>query len=971
MAERNAADRDFNHKTLCICSRFKDQLEKMQTRNPGLLKKVMQKLERLSTMESSALFAYLRSQDSKKFHNYTAVSSADLSRRIFKFRLDSGERILFTFGSCVNYLSSEYADRIILLAIASHDKQSSQSGFESDLDRVETLTDLTSGEDVAGAQDLTDFDVDPVKLTKNFAVPDYRLESADEFFVADVDHYPEDNLELLDVILSKEQGELITEFTQRSCPMIITGGAGTGKTILLSHIFHNFVTVNPGENVRSIYFTNSRFLLDNVRAKVKFINGVYGIDDITQRPNVMFTDISTFLKDILRSRISRDISLISYDDFYRFCRDGDHLNQFFRDHNVKLKDVPSPYQMWTEIRGCIKGGLSSEWLRTEPVSQEAVEHDREFRKGFEQLLRHGLLMAAERGSTAYIFPDEPPQSFLQLRNSSGGEERQELDDLLRLYRDLKKKFRRKWEMNVAVMPMRDLEEYIHVTGELSDISDNHLKRVCWEFCRDYDRTFRDDPDPDRLRIDDNDLARMVLARPEFAQSLEGTYDLVVIDEVQDYTDLQVYLISRLAKKLLIIAGDQHQIINPSFFHPDKLKFLPKIAENTPADFNEVQTLGINFRSTSVVIHLLNSLISFRQQKIGNMERRSENPEVILESKGERMGKFRNINAVDLQDRKAVDHLFRTFQGHNAEFSYVAVLVPDEETKQLLISRWGFLRTMLFTLSEIKGLEYQFVICCNMFTSSFEIWRKILSSTGKTKETRYRFIFNQLYVAVSRAVKSIAFVEDFAVLNPRRDHGKIGDIFYRILGCVVDFPDETMDWKELISQFRISSNIATVIKNIEHLIYINKYDTAIMQYQELAAAEGISRSVRREIGKCIDNCKRRFVSYLIEDRVEIRQGLLYAFILGYEDLIQRYQDRLQKTDPLYRLICIRQDSDYLSPEHGFAWSGTLFSDLYAACYGSFDGGVFVTEADRREFLSSFRRVLAARFEKTQLEKRKKG
>ncbi|MBQ8706899.1 MAG: UvrD-helicase domain-containing protein [Succinivibrionaceae bacterium] len=943
MAER------FNEQNLCMLTKFKEQLEKLETKNSVLFRKVIQKISRLKEMDASSLFSYLSNHNSKKFYNYEGAVSSDLGRHIFKFRLDSGERLLYTYGKYVSYLRSEFADTIILLAIASHDTQSTQSGMESG-QSVHSVDEITES-------DMQDFEIDPETLVLNFSQTEYKLETADEFFIVDVDNVPEENLELLDVILSREQNALIEKFSRKKEPMIITGGAGTGKTLLLSHIFHNFVTVNSG--CRSIYFTNSRLLLDNVMSKVRYIHSMYGNDDITAIQNVSFTDISTYLKNFLRQRIGRDISIIGFEDFYRFCMKDGKREKFFTDRNVKARDIPSVYQLWTEIRGCIKGGLSSDWLRTAPINPESVERNKLFKSNLKDLLEHSLVI--DNGDGYYLFADEVPQSFKNLRNRCWGDEtrREFLDRLLDTYQTLKKTFVRNWQDNVAREPMRDIDEYYNVMGELSDISDRHLKKVCHEFCMEYDRYFRSISDESRLCIDDNELARMVMEQPEFMRNLAGSYDMVVIDEVQDYTDVQVYLISLLARKLLIIAGDQHQIINPSFFHPDKLKFLPKVVENTQSAGGEIETLGINFRSTSVVIRLLNSLISFRQKKIGNMEKRTENPEVILESKENLTHKFRNeIRVVNFDDDDTVNGLFSIFKGNSASFSFVAVLVPDEETKSLYVKRWNFLRTMIFTLSEIKGLEYQFVICCNMFSSSFDVWSRLLSAQGKIRETKYRFIFNQLYVAVSRAVKSITFVESFSRMSPRSSQDRVRQVFMEILGCNIELPHAGVDWQEYITQFKINSSFSSTIKNIENLVYINKYDTAIEQYLELRKMDGVSESSVREIDRLIRGCKEKYVDYLIEDRVELEKGLSFALLLGYDEVVKKNMDRLPQDSPLYRLVRVYTDPGYLARANGFAFRDDLISRLYQECYGDFEGGVFVTDEDVSGFLTRFRMSLSS-------------
>ena len=57
----------FNKQNLCMLTKFKEQLEKMETKNSVLFRKIVQKISQLKEMEASSLFAYLNSQNSKKF----------------------------------------------------------------------------------------------------------------------------------------------------------------------------------------------------------------------------------------------------------------------------------------------------------------------------------------------------------------------------------------------------------------------------------------------------------------------------------------------------------------------------------------------------------------------------------------------------------------------------------------------------------------------------------------------------------------------------------------------------------------------------------------------------------------------------------------------------------------------------------------------------------------------------------------
>jgi hypothetical protein len=75
-------------------------------------------------------------------------------------------------------------------------------------------------------------------------------------------------------------------------------------------------------------------------------------------------------------------------------------------------------------------------------------------------------------------------------------------------------------------------------------------------------------------MSENDLVRFMFQRP-WAEMPQ--YDFLVVDEVQDYTELQIFLLRNMCKAQdrLIFAGDGNQIINPTLFRESRLQMLFK------------------------------------------------------------------------------------------------------------------------------------------------------------------------------------------------------------------------------------------------------------------------------------------------------------------------------------------------------------------------------------------------------------
>jgi superfamily I DNA/RNA helicase len=92
---------------------------------------------------------------------------------------------------------------------------------------------------------------------------------------------------------------------------------------------------------------------------------------------------------------------------------------------------------------------------------------------------------------------------------------------------------------------------------------------------------------------------------------EATYDFVVIDEVQDLTNVQLALVLACLKKpgQFLLCGDSNQIVHPNFFSWAAVRTL--FWQGLAGKHAETQTLSVlqaNFRNTQAVTALANNLL---------------------------------------------------------------------------------------------------------------------------------------------------------------------------------------------------------------------------------------------------------------------------------------------------------------------------------------------------------------------------
>jgi AAA domain len=244
------------------------------------------------------------------------------------------------------------------------------------------------------------------------------------------------------------------------------------------------------------------------------------------------------------------------------------------------------------------------------------------------------------------------------------------------------------------------------------------------------------------------------------------YDFVVIDEVQDLTNVQLALVLACLKKpgAFLLCGDSNQIVHPNFFSWAAVRSL--FWHGLAGEAAQHQTLSVlqaNFRNTRAVTELANNLLKIKQARFGSIDRESN---FLVQSASSCDGQVRLLPAkaaalreLDVQTRASVHH---------------AVVVLRDEDKGA--AREHFRTPLVFSVHEAKGMEYPHVILyalvthqraayaevCNGVTPADltveELSYKRARDKGDKSLELYKFYVNALYVAMTRAVESLTLVE---------------------------------------------------------------------------------------------------------------------------------------------------------------------------------------------------------------------
>ena len=217
-----------------------------------------------------------------------------------------------------------------------------------------------------------------------------------------------------------------------------------------------------------------------------------------------------------------------------------------------------------------------------------------------------------------------------------------------------------------------------------------------------------------------------------------TYDYVVIDEVQDLTERQFAFVYNLLKdkRHLFITGDPNQTISPTRFDIGKIRQLPYLHGIATA---KVERLLGNYRNSQAVTELINALNEIRDNRLVKQKIELVQKEV---SKGVSTGKTYLFEG-------GIGQLDQVLIGANT-----VIITVQNQVKHIC----DLLKTQLvFSVDEIKGLEFDNVILIDLLSDNKSIIDSIFAPT-KNKDQSLHYYFNMFYVGVSRACKNLVIYE---------------------------------------------------------------------------------------------------------------------------------------------------------------------------------------------------------------------
>lgn len=293
-------------------------------------------------------------------------------------------------------------------------------------------------------------------------------------------------------------------------------------------------------------------------------------------------------------------------------------------------------------------------------------------------------------------------------------------------------------------------------------------------------------------FDNNDISRILMQNLSKIQK----YSLSIVDEVQDFTEVNLSLLKAISIKMFCV-GDALQMINPSYF---SFAFLKRLMYDE--DITNVTELESNYRNNKKIVEILESLGSLNIREFGTHS-------FVL--KNHSVDETTSTNAIYVTDKKFIEKL------RSEKFENFTILANDYVSKQSL--KQMFPKQEILTISEIKGLERDTVLLFDVLSGNRDKWERLKMSKLNHKvadeNSVYRYYFNLFYVGVSRAKHNIFIYES--------DHIDLFDEFFKQNFENLGFEAAYKKFTDIIGKIDIDDD--EILSRINEFIKLGQYDNA--------------------------------------------------------------------------------------------------------------------------------------------------
>ena len=633
---------------------------------------------------------------------------------IYKFRVNNGDRILFAYDQEIGGLRRGLAETgIVLLEYCPHDRQVSRGR------RIRAEQAAASADPFALASYTEADETEDFKERQSYWESCSSIFDAASLYLADEERLCkiiENEEPLWQLYLSEEQYACVRNSAR---VQLVQGGAGTGKSTVG---LHKLMALSEQQTkLRLGYITYA----EKLRKDTEKLFGEYQKTASSQ--NLSTVSFYSFDKLCLKLLgLETETPVVKARRFVRAFREGEFRSYERSSRGVQALDA---LEVWQELRGQIKGGMGQCWLR-----RYLVRPGRGLGESTLQWME-SQKFAKKNAEGAYAL-QEKYGKWLKSERQKGE------SDAARQAR----KYGSYLEKQAGCEALMEEEDYLALSEKWSIYNKKEQRRTLFKIAVEYQKWL-----DETGQMDENDLARRVLQKLDSGE-MEPEFDYLVVDEVQDLSELQLYLLKRLRKttqhrkEAYLFSGDIQQIINPTYFDFGRLR-MPFYFEQEKKEM-EPTVLKRNYRCQEPIVALGNALAQKRAQWCGAQGQGETEPLQALLQGGPKPQWLQATPENRPKLLAALNHRRRT---------YVDVLVADEAAKEQL-RQAGYDSARLYTVQEFKGSEATHIVIYNLLGSCRQAWEELLQGKSK-KQARYRYYVNLLYVAITRAKKQLCFYEE--------------------------------------------------------------------------------------------------------------------------------------------------------------------------------------------------------------------
>ncbi|HPN31570.1 MAG TPA: UvrD-helicase domain-containing protein [bacterium] len=636
---------------------------------------------------------------------------------IFEGRVDKSQRILFTIGKIFSQIG------VYVWGIVNHNDISKKANIitpenapflhfeqydENQLDEI-VLDDLN--DDYYTQESIEEIVKDDYGPQKWLVLND------DEWFRFLQTSKNANELESF-LYLTGEQRDLLN----KDLPLLLSGTAGSGKTTISVYM----LLKKYYQSKRRLFLTYNKYLKT---FSEKIYNGLIVNTDIEN--NGMPPEFHVFNELLLK--IAKDFGVNFAQekkiDFAQF-KNIFNSNKYFKKYDSEL--------VWEEIRSIIKGG--------KPQINASM-----FKKNIEKYFKDGLSEKEIFRLKEYLIILKNFEFYSQIENliinKSGynnsaafianftEEIKRKTDKFSFILNDIYKILEKK--INSFSSPLLSFSEYM-LLGKKRAPNFLFNRNELYEIAQFYQEKIAEKGCWDEL-----DLCRKTIELVDRNDEIYK-YDIIICDEIQDFTDLQIFMIFRLANKItdIMLTGDVKQIINPSGFRwgEVKSKFFER-GINVP----DVYSLNMNFRCVGNIVSLSNALLDIKQKLVG-----------ISSAELHEKWKFKGKPPILIHNVKE-DEIIK-----NMRITAANQIIVTRSEEQKLFLKNQLQTELIFTIQEVKGLEFETVLIWKFSENkkTEDIWRRIKNDSDlkKIHSAHIKYEINLLYVAVTRSRNTLIFYD---------------------------------------------------------------------------------------------------------------------------------------------------------------------------------------------------------------------